>query len=139
MEHAAEELLLSGQARTVTDKLRDRTDEAGRDHAANNGGGPTTIIPWGTVTQDEIRNSSEDLYAVLVDRTEGEVNRRLIGTHERAKGDVNLRDSGDAGLRAYFEMYAWFMKTTGLRQSERMAALMTPKPARSEGDLADAI
>ena len=35
-------------------------------------------------------------------------------------------------------MYAWFTKTKGLRQSERMSALMTPKPARSEEDLADA-
>ena len=46
---------------------------------------------------------------------------------------------GDAGLKEYFEMYAWFMKTTGLRQSERMVALMTPKPAKSDDDLADAI
>ena len=96
-------------------KLWDRADEVGREHAANNGGWPTTIIPRGTVTQDEIRNISEDLYAVLIYRTDREVNGRLIGTYERAKGDVNLRGFGGAGLRAYFDMYAWFMKTTGLR------------------------
>ena len=52
--------------------------------------------------------------------------------------DGNKQDE-DAGLKAYFEMYAWFMRTTGLRQPERMAALMTPKQAKSEEDLADAI
>ena len=36
-------------------------------------------------------------------------------------------DDGDAGLTAYFGMYAWFMKTTGLTQPERVSALMTPK------------
>ena len=46
---------------------------------------------------------------------------------------------GDAGLKAYFEMYVWFMETTGLRQPERMSALITPTPAKSGEDLADAI
>ena len=47
-------------------------------------------------------------------------------------------EDGDAGLMAYFGMYSWFMKTTGLKQSESMAALMTPKQVKEE-DLADAV
>ena len=104
-------------------------------------GDPATVSPGDGITQQDIRDFSEDLYAVLIDKTEGEVNRRLIGTYERAKLDMRTHGEtyGDAGLKAYFEMYAWFMTTTGLRQSERMAALITPTPARSDEDLADAI
>ena len=45
----------------------------------------------------------------------------------------------DAGLVAFFEMYAWFMVTTGLHQSERMASLLTPKQVKNDEDIADAI
>ena len=83
---------------------------------------------------------SEELYAVLIDKTEWEINRRLIGAYEREKHEQKkeLLEDGDAGLIAYYGMYTWFMKTTGLKQSERMVALMTPKQVKEE-ELADAV
>ena len=66
------------------------------------------------------------------------MNRTLIRTYEQAKQDLNSRRSqdGDSGLNAYVEMYAWFMKAAGLKQSEGMAGLMTPKQATSDEVLA---
>ena len=54
----------------------ERVDERGREHAANRGrtGDPATVSSGDGVTQQDIRDFSEDLYAVLIDKTEGEVN-----------------------------------------------------------------
>ena len=39
--------------------------------------------PGDGLTQQDIREFSEELYAVLIDKTEGEINRRLIGAYGR--------------------------------------------------------
>ena len=90
--------------------------------------------PGDGLTQQGTKEFSEELYAVLIDKTEGETNRRLIGAYEREEQEQikELIEDGDAGLIAYFGMYAWFMKTTGLKESERMAALMTPTQVEEE-------
>ena len=73
--------------------------------------------------------------AVLTENTEGELNRRVIGPYTRC----SARRQREAGLKAFFDLYAWFMRTTGLKHSERMSALMTPKQVKSDEELADAV
>ena len=65
----------------------------------------------------------------------------LTGTYERARQDLrdNGSSDGDALLVAFFDMHTWFTRTTGLKHTERLAALMTPKPVKSDEDLADAV
>ena len=43
------------------------------------------------------------------------------------------------GIRAYFTLHKWFTETTGLALSEKMKAVMTPTPPKTEGDIADSI
>ena len=63
------------------------------------------------------------------------MDRRLVGTFQMAHG----QGRNDAGLAAFLGMNAWFTKTTGLRQSERMASLITPNQVKSDEDIADAV
>ena len=42
-------------------------------------------------------------------------------------------------MKAFFDLYAWFMRTTGLKMSERMGVLARPPPAKAEEDIADSI
>ena len=72
-------------------------------------------------------NCSEDLYYVLVEKTEGDAALR-----------VNSGDPGD-GLRAYMRVYLWFAGTTGLALTEKTRMLMHPHPVKHEYDIADAL
>ena len=69
--------------------------------------------------QPDIRDCSEDLYAVLIDKTECEVNRRLIGTNERAKQEMkdNGKQAGDAGLKAYLCLVLEDNRTPTVREN----------------------
>ena len=78
---------------------------------------------------------NEELYTVLLDKTEGEAHRRVTGCYRR------LKDAGKkgAGLKTYLYLCWWFMKTTGLHMSQRLSALMTPTAAKTDEDVADKI
>ena len=70
---------------------------------------------------------SEDLYYVLVEKTEGDAALR-----------VNSGDPGD-GIRAYMRVYLWFAGTTGLALTEKTRMLMQPTPVKHEYEVADAL
>ena len=69
----------------------------------------------------------EDLYFVLVEKTEGDAALR-----------VNSGEPGE-GLSAYMRVYLWFAGTTGLALSLKTQAIMNPMPVKHEADLADAL
>ena len=70
---------------------------------------------------------NEELYYVLVEKTEGEAAHR-----------VGLTDTG-AGLLAYQRLYLWFAGTSGLALSERVRLLMNPEPIKRDEDLDEAL
>ena len=72
-------------------------------------------------------SSSEDLYYVLVEKTEGDAALR-----------VNSGEPGD-GLQAYMRVYLWFAGTTGLALTEKTRMLMHPTPVKHEHEIADAL
>ena len=78
---------------------------------------------------------NEDLFAVLLDRTEGEMRRRVINQGTRAA--AGQRNYG--GVKAYLAVYLWCMDTTGFQMSERGAYIMVPMQATGEEDVADAV
>ena len=63
---------------------------------------------------DDLERLSEELYYVLVEKTEGDAGLR-----------VNSGETGE-GLQAYMRLYLWFAGTTGLALTEK-----TRKPASS--------
>ena len=70
---------------------------------------------------------NEDMYAVLMDKTEGDAWLR-----------VRSVDSGN-GLEAFVKVYKWCTGTSGQGLSERARIIMSPTPPKSEGDIADCI
>ena len=71
--------------------------------------------------------AAEDIYYVLVERTEGDAARR-----------VNSGEPGE-GMQAYQRLYPWFAGTTGLALTEKTRALMHPTPVKHESEIADAL
>ena len=69
----------------------------------------------------------EDLYVVLIDKTEGEA---LTRVRAAAHGK---------GISAYMNLYKWFTGTTGMAVTECMRKIMTPITPKHESDIADAI
>ena len=53
---------------------------------------------------------SEDIYAVLLGRTDGELHRKVVNAGSRA----DAAGHKDGGAKAYMQVYAWFMESTGL-------------------------
>ena len=80
-----------------------------------------------TVTKEELTLVSEDLYTLLVKKTEGEAAVRIRG-----------REIG-SGTEAYITLYKWFMGASGLAITGRIRKLMTPWTPKAEHDIADAI
>ena len=70
---------------------------------------------------------NEDLYAVLMDKTEGEAWQR-----------VRAVNSGH-GLEAFVRIYKWFMGTSGQGLSEKARIIMSPSSPKAEGDIAEAV
>ena len=70
---------------------------------------------------------SEDLYYVLVEKTEGDAALR-----------VNSGEPGE-GIKAYMRVYLWFAGTTGLALTEKTRMLMHPAPAKHDHEIADAL
>ena len=85
--------------------------------------------------EQEWERLSEDLYSVLLDRTDGELHRKVVNAGARA----DAKGRKDAGGMAYIQVYAWFMESTGLKMSERRGAWMNPQPVKHEYEVADAI
>ena len=69
----------------------------------------------------------EDLYTVLMDRTEGEAALRVRGCRP------------GMGCKAYMTIYKRFMGVSGQAVTERMKKLMSPTTPKSEAEVADAI
>ena len=72
-------------------------------------------------------NISEDLYILLVDKTEGEAMVRLQGC---SHGD---------GVSAYMTIYKWFTGASEQAVAERIRKLMSPPTPKKEQDVADAM
>ena len=70
---------------------------------------------------------NEELYHVLVEKSEGETALR-----------VNSGEPG-SGLEAYQRIYLWFAGMTGLAITERTRNIMHPSPPKHESDIADAL
>ena len=62
----------------------------------------------------------EDLYTLLMDRTEGEAALRVRGCRP------------GMGCKAYMTIYKWFMGVSGQAVTERMKKLMSPTTPKSE-------
>ena len=71
-------------------------------------------------------NISEDLYILLVDKTEGEAMVRVRGC---SHGD---------GVGAYIAIYKWFMGTSRQVITEKIRKPMSPHTPKGEQDMADA-
>ena len=85
-------------------------------------------IDWpGGWTDHDYEKFSDELYGLLVDRTEGEALERVQGG---AEGD---------GIEAYGRLVLWYMHTTPLNLQKRCAASVTPMPVKKDEDLASAI
>ena len=69
----------------------------------------------------------EDLYTLLMDRTEGEAALRVRGCKP------------GMGCTAYMTIYKWFMGVSGQAVTERMKKLMSPITPKNEAEVADAI
>ena len=70
---------------------------------------------------------NEDLYYVLVEKTTGE-----------AAIKVKAVDEGQ-GLLAYFKIYWWFVKTSGIAIQDRSRKVMQPEVIQSEAKMMDGI
>ena len=88
-------------------KALDQNRKVLDDHQLNNIEGAEDMV-------DRDR-AAEDIYYVLVERTEGEAAFR-----------VNSTETGE-GTEAYQKIYSWFAGTTGLALSERTRMLMHPE------------
>ena len=78
----------------------------------------------GELQEDQL---SEDLYYVLVDKSEGEAALR-----------VNSAPAGD-GITANQKLYLWFAGTSELALQERTRITMSPGAAKKDEDVADQI
>ena len=78
---------------------------------------------------------NEELFAVMLDKTEGEVYRKVASQEHKAM----RHGLTDAGMKAYMMMYVWFIETTGLQLSERLMHLMRPVAAKHEEEITDLI
>ena len=54
---------------------------------------------------------NEELFTVLLDKTEGEVYRKVANQEHKAM----RHGLTDAGMKAYIMIYVWFTETTGLQ------------------------
>ena len=75
----------------------------------------------------DVDQASENLYYVLVEKTEGEAALR-----------VSSGTPGE-GIAAYQKVYLWFASTTGLALQEKMMRLMQPVQSKNEHEIADAL
>ena len=75
----------------------------------------------------KVSQLNEDMYSVLMDKTEGDAWLR-----------VKTVTSGN-GLAAFVKIYKWFTGTSGQGMSERARTIMAPSPSKSEGDMSEAI
>ena len=79
------------------------------------------------ITEEDIRSGNRDIWAVLVDKCEGEAIHK-----------VNSAEQGK-GLWAYIRVHQWFNKTTELGKMSRVIDIMRPEPCKHEHEIAGAI
>ena len=82
------------------------------------------VPPWDNMYVSQL---NEDMYSVLMDRTEGDAWLR-----------VKSVSSGN-GLAAFVKVYKWFTGTSGQGLSERARTIMAPNPPKHEGDLSESV
>ena len=75
----------------------------------------------------DLDKSNEDLYAIMVDKAEGEALTRV-------KGSIPGQ-----GVTAYMSVYKWYTITGGYELTERMRRVMSPPTPKTEADIVDAI
>ena len=75
----------------------------------------------------DLRRLNEDLFAVLVDKTESEAYFR-----------VKSAEPGN-GIEAFVKISKWFMGTRGMGLQDKARQIMAPIPPKSEGTIADAV
>ena len=97
-------------------------------------GGPMMFEEWfrdttecGELKKEGFRfdQFAEDLYSVLMDRTEGDAALRIRGCQP------------GQGVRAFLGLYKWYMGTSGQAIADRMRRLMAPSTPKSEAEIAD--
>ena len=75
----------------------------------------------------DLKVLNEDLFAVLMDKTESEAYFR-----------VKSVEPGN-GIEAFVNIVKWFMGTSGLGLQEKARQIMAPIPPKSEGDIAESV
>ena len=76
---------------------------------------------------ENIEGAAENLYYVLVEKTEGDAALR-----------VSSVEPGE-GMQAYMKVYLWFAGTTGLALTEISRMVMQPVPPKNDFEIADAL
>ena len=79
------------------------------------------------IPDDDISSFNRDLWAVMVDKCEGE-----------AMHKVNSAEQGE-GMWAYIRVHQWFNKTTELGKMSRVIDIMRPEACKHEHEIAGAI
>ena len=74
-----------------------------------------------------VKRLNEDLYSVLMDKTEGEAWQRVKSVH-----------AGN-GLEAFVKVYKWCRGTSGQGLSEKARIIMSPVTPKSAADMAEAL
>ena len=105
------------------EKIAYKVNEDGKDEEEVPRG--TTGVNMNGMDFDEF---NEELFTVLLDKTEGEVYRKVANQEY----DTLRNGLKDAGMKAYVMIYVWFTETTGLQLSERRMRLMRPAAAKKE-------
>ena len=75
----------------------------------------------------DLKRLNEDLFAVLMDKTESEAYFR-----------VKSVKPGN-GIEAFVKIFKWFMGTSGMGLQEKARQIMAPIAPKSEGEIADAV
>ena len=76
--------------------------------------------------QMDLDRLNQDLYFLLVDKTDGEAANKVAGS---ARGE---------GINTLTKLYVWFGGSSGLSIQERIKQMMSPSPVK-EGDLCHAM
>ena len=81
----------------------------------------------GADAMGSMEKAEENLYFVLVEKTEGDAALRV---HSGEPGE---------GFSAYMRIYLWFAGTTGLALTEKTRMLMHPNPVKHVSEVAEAL
>ena len=78
-------------------------------------------------TEERMGKFNADLYAILSEKTEGEVAERVAVVQQ------------DEGMLALWKLIDWHLRTTGIRIEDRKRELMHPKEVNKDEEIQPAI